>query len=293
MKNLNIKMMTVPLKSFSSILIILTIIGMCLIIYIKYYEKKAIYFPSPFIEVKPKDIGLDYQDIYFLTSDGVKLNAWFIEAENPIATILFLHGNAGNISHRIKLIQLFVKEGFSFFIFDWRGYGKSKGRPSEEGLYKDALASYEYLTKKLNILPNKIVIYGKSLGANIACDLATKVDKSLLIIDSGFSSAQDMAKIVFPFIPSFLVRWAITVKFDALSKIKEIAFPKLIIHSKDDETIPFNQGEKLFREAKEPKEFFVVRGSHNQAIFNNPEVFISRIKTFVLNYSNKDPINLK
>jgi len=280
-------MLVVILKSLGFVLIIILIIGGLLSAYIKYYEKKAIYFPSPFIEVKPKDIGLEYQDIYFLTSDGVKLNAWFIEAENPVATILFLHGNAGNISQRIELIELLVKESFNFFIFDWRGYGKSQGFPSEKGLYKDALASYEYLTKKLGISPEKIVIYGKSLGANIACDLATKINKGFLIIDSGFSSAQDMAKVVFPFIPSFLVRWVISVKFDALSKIKEIALPKLIIHSKDDEIVPFEQGEKLFREAKEPKEFFVARGSHNQAIFNNPELFISRIKTFVLNYSNK------
>lgn len=250
--------------------------------YLKYYEKRGIYFPTKEIEFTPSDINLRYEDIYFMTKDKVELNGWFIPAINPRATLLYCHGNAGNISHRLQILEIFNKLNLNVFIFDYRGYGKSKGKPSEEGLYSDADAAYEELRTRDDVRKDKIIVYGKSIGANVGIDLASKREVACLIAQGGFSSGYDMGKRIFPFLP--LVRWIISVKFDAVEKIKNIKVPKLIIHSVDDELIPFELGRKIFEAAPEPKEFYQMRGSHNEAILMAKEEYGQRIDTFLEKY---------
>ena len=269
------------------ILIVFILFIVFLIFYLKYYEKKGIYFPASYIEFTPSDFNLAYDDVYFLTSDGFKLNGWFIKASKPIATILFCHGNAGNISHRIEFIKMFNEAGFDVFIFDYRGYGKSEGTPSEKGLYIDALASYKYLVDEKKVSPDSIVVYGESIGGNVAIDLASKVKAGSLISYASFTSAIDMGKRLFPFIPRCFLKLIASVKFDAGSKIKNIQIPKLIMHSKDDEIVPFALGEKLFKDASPPKEFYTMEGGHNEAIFIDPEGFTNKIKEFVLDKSRR------
>jgi len=254
-----------------------------LILYLKYYEKKGIYFPVRKIHLTPKEIGLEFEDVYFFSSDGVKLNGWYIPAKETRATVLFCHGNAGNISHRIDVIYLFYKLGLSVFIFDYRGYGRSQGRPTEEGLYLDAEAAHKYLIKSRNLNEGSIVVYGKSIGANVAVELCSKVKIAALISESAFTSALEMGKKLFPFLP---LKWIISIKFDALSKIKNITVPKLIIHSEDDKIIPFRHGRKLFEAALEPKEFYPMRGGHNDAIFLASEDFVSKIDAFIQKHLN-------
>ncbi len=248
------------------------------ILYLKYYEKKGIYFPEKNIVLTPGEIGLEFEDVYFLSSDGIKLNGWYIPAGESRATVLFCHGNAGNISHRLETIDVFCGIGLDVFIFDYRGYGKSQGSPTEEGLYLDAQAAYTYLIDKRSLNQGSIVVYGKSLGANVAVELCSRVKPAALISESAFTSALAMGKKLFPFIP---VKWLITIKYDALSKIKDIIFPKLIIHSEDDEIIPFHHGRKLFEAAPEPKEFYPMRGGHNDAIFQAKGDFAQKIDTFL------------
>lgn len=255
-----------------------------LILYLKYYEKRGIYFPLKNIILTPKEMGLDFEDVYFSSSDGIRLNGWYIPAKDSRATVLFCHGNAGNISHRIEVIYLFCKLGLSVFIFDYRGYGRSQGSPSEEGLYRDAEAAYKYLIEKRNLRQESIVVYGKSIGANVAVELCSKVRPAALISESAFTSALDMGKKLFPFLP---IKWFISIKYDALSKIKDITVPKLIIHSKDDRIIPFKQGRKLFEEAPEPKEFYPMRGGHNEALFLAKEDFVNKIDLFLQKYMTK------
>jgi len=139
-----------------------------LILYLKYYEKKGIYFPVRKIHLTPREVGLEFEDVYFFSSDGIKLNGWYVPAKEARATVLFCHGNAGNISHRIDVIYLFSKLGLNVFIFDYRGYGRSQGSPSEDGLYLDAQAAYKYLIEKRNLNESSVVVYGKSIGANVA-----------------------------------------------------------------------------------------------------------------------------
>ena len=257
-----------------AIAIALLLIWACM----RYLERRSIYYPARKLESTPAAVGLDYEDVFFEASDGIRLNGWFIPARGAEALLLFCHGNAGNISHRLEIIEIFNKIGLNVFIFDYRGYGKSEGRPSEKGTYLDAMAAYDYLISRQT---HPIVIYGKSLGAVIAVDLAQKVKAAALIIESAFTSTLDMASEIYPFLP---VRFMVRMKYGALSKIKNIDVPKLIIHSKDDEIIPFRHGQRLFEAANEPKEFYQMRGGHNEATLMAPDEFGSKIEAFLRKY---------
>jgi len=173
--------------------------------------------------------------------------------------------------------------GLNVFIFDYRGYGRSQGSPSEDGLYRDAQSAYKYLIEKRNLKEESIVVYGKSIGANVAVELCSKIRPAALISESAFTSALEMGKKLFPFLP---LKWLISIKFDALSKIKNITVPKLIIHSEDDRIIPFKHGRKLFEAAPEPKEFYPMRGGHNEALFLARKDFISKVDDFFKKYLN-------
>ena len=257
------------------------IFSIFIFVYLRYFEKKGIYYPSKDIVLSPADVDIKYEDIFFETEDGLRLNAWFIPTENPRGILLFCHGNAGNISHRIEIIEIFNKLNLDVFIFDYRGYGRSQGNPTEQGLYQDAQAAYKYLLSRRDVDKEAIVIYGKSIGANVAIELASKVNAAILISESGFTSAYDMGKKLFPYLP---IKWIITTKFDALEKIKNITIPKLIIHSKDDEIIPFKLGRRLFESAPGPKEFYQMQGTHNEAIFMAREEYSLRLDRFLSKY---------
>jgi len=229
------------------------------------------------IESVPADAGLSYEDVYLDTEDGVRLNAWWIPEKDSRFTILFCHGNGGNISHRIEKISILNKLGLSVFIFDYRGYGRSSGRPSEQGLYRDARAAYDYLVSERKISPSRILLYGESLGGAVAIELAGKRGAGALITEATFSSTKDVARVVYPLLPAFLI----SSKFDAARKIKGIAIPKLIIHSQNDEIVPFNQSIKLFKASPDPKSHLVLIGSHNTCFLDSKDLYVSGIKDFL------------
>lgn len=244
---------------------------------IRYIEKHSIYFPMKEMSITPEEIGLPYEDIYFETPDNKKLNGWFVPHDNAKFTILFVHGNAGNISHRLEKILIFHNLGHNIFIFDYRGYGKSNGSPSEAGLYKDAEAAYNYLINERKIPEDNIILYGESIGGAVIIDLANKVKVRALITEEVFTSVKDMAKIAYPFLPYFIF----SSRFDSIPKIKGVKCPKLMIHSIDDEIVPFRLGEKLFNAANPPKTFLKIRGSHNTAFLDSEEQFKEGIKAFL------------
>ncbi len=245
--------------------------------FIRYLEKKSLYFPLRAIEATPEGIGLPYEDVSITTQDGIKIAGWFIPAESPRLTIIFCHGNGGNISHRLEKIEIFNKLNLNVLIFDYRGYGLSKGSPSENGLYLDAEAVYDYLVNEKKIFPQKIIAYGESLGGAVAVDMAGRHDLAGIIIEGGFTSVKDVAKKYLPFIPAFVYK----SRFDSLEKIKDIKSPKLIFHSVDDEIIPFTLGEKLFHGAAAPKKFARINGGHNDAFLVSQDVFVKEIDEFV------------
>ena len=264
-------------RQFSCLIIFVAL----LFIYTHFLERKALYYPSRKIEFSPAELGLRYEDVFFRTADGVELHGWFVPAEGAVVTILYCHGNAGNISHRVEIAKMFNERKMNFFIFDYRGFGKSKGWPTEKGTYLDAQAAYDYLVGRQDIDRNRIVIFGKSLGAAIAIDLASKVKVAALISESSFTSTRDMARAIYPLLSFWFF---LGHNYNAYTRIAKIDAPKLIIHSRDDEIVPFSQGQRLFAKAKPPKEFYVMRGGHNDAFYIYNAECMQKISDFLKRY---------
>jgi fermentation-respiration switch protein FrsA (DUF1100 family) len=249
------------------LLILLAIIGF--ILWLIWNEPRMLYHPSRTIEQTPEQVGLRYENINLTTSDGVNINGWFLPGENlgedghtTRLTVLFFHGNAGNISHRLEKIGIFRDLGVDTFIIDYRGYGRSEGKPSEQGTYHDAQTAYEYLTQQRKLAPRSIVAYGESLGCAIAADLASKVEVRGLVLEEGFTSTGDVGQGMFPFLP---VRRLIRNKYDTISKVPSIHVPLLILHSREDTLINFSHAQRLFAAANDPKQLVELHGGHNDA----------------------------
>ena len=269
----------------TKILIYSVLILLCLLIYVRFLEATTVFLPSKKINASPKDIGLDYEDIYLSTRDHLKINGWFVKAADGNSaqpTFIFFHGNAGNIGDRLEKIRLFHSLGVHVFIIDYRGYGRSEGSSSEQTMYDDAMAAFDYLVSRNDIAVDKIFAYGESLGGTAAVDLATRRPLKGIILDSTLTSAAEMGKIIFPMAPSFLL----SLKMDSLSKIKTLSMPKLIIHSPLDETIPFAMGKKLYTAAPEPKEFLETEGGHNDGFEASRAKFLKGIGDFLKRYAN-------
>ena len=222
--------------------------------------------PGRALTATPGDAGFAYQDVSITTSDGVRLHGWFVAAKQAKATVLFLHGNAGNISHRLDSIAIFRELGLDVFIIDYRGYGQSEGKPSEQGTYLDARAAWEYLVNDREIAPKKIVIFGRSLGGAVASWLAAQTTPGAVILESTFTSAPDMAHRLYPFLP---VRLMTRLKYSVKENVKRLSSPLLVVHSRQDEVIPFDMGESIFAAAPEPKQMLVITGDHSGGFLLN------------------------
>ncbi len=263
---------TYPLK----IAVVTVFLIVLFFFFIRFMEKKSLYFPLQKIEVTPQDIGLEYEEVFITTADRVRISGWYIPSRSPRATVLFSHGNGGNISHRLEKIRIFNDLDVNVFIFDYRGYGMSKGSPSENGLYLDAEAAYRYLLNEKNIPPERIIGYGESLGGAVVIDLASRHALGGIIVEGSFPSIRDMARRYFPFIPGFVYKSS----FDSSRKIKDVTVPKLHLHSMNDEIVPFALGKKLFDHAPEPKEFAALQGGHNDSFLVSRDLFIEKIDSF-------------
>jgi fermentation-respiration switch protein FrsA (DUF1100 family) len=241
-------------------------------------QSSMIFFPYAHLEQTPGDWGLQYQDVNLTTSDGIQLHGWYIPHADSSKVLLFFHGNAGNISHRGASIEIFHRLGLNVFIIDYRGYGKSQGDPDEAGLYRDADAAWQYLTQQIGIDKDKIIIFGRSLGGAVATRLAAEVHPAALILESTFSSARDMAKSLFPIIYRLLI---FRYRFNSMSTIKQINCPLLVMHSPDDEIIPFHVGEKLYNAANEPKRLIKMKGDHNNGFLLSQPAYEQSLRTFI------------
>jgi len=226
---------------------------------VRYLETMGVFFPNRVMSIDPSVMDLPWEDIYFKTKDGITLNGWYFIRPGAKSTLVFAHGNAGNMSDRLFKIKFFYNLGLNVFIFDYRGYGKSEGKPSESGVYLDAQGAYDYLQSRPDVNMNSIILYGASIGGAVVIDLATCRNAALLVVESSISNAKDMAQILYPFVPSFFL----SLKFDSLNKVKALKIPKLFIHSPEDEVVPYWVGQKLFEAASEPKVFLKIHGGHN------------------------------
>lgn len=259
------------------IILLITAALILLFIFIRFIEKKSLYYPLKKIEATPRDIGLDYEEVFITTKDSVLISGWYIPSGSPGGTFLFSHGNGGNISHRLEKIKMFNDLHVNVLIFDYRGYGMSKGSPSEEGIYLDAEAVYDYLVNEKKVPPQKIIGYGESLGGTVMVDLAVKHEMGGVIIEGSFTSIKDMAKKHFPFIPAFVYKTA----FNAQEKIGSVKAPTLHLHSSADEIVPYELGRRLFDSAPGLKEFVPLQGGHNDSFLISRDLFIEKIDEFI------------
>ncbi|MBS1272511.1 MAG: hypothetical protein MAGBODY4_01657 [Candidatus Marinimicrobia bacterium] len=256
--------------------------GLVALIYL--FQNRFIYHPESRIWRTPADVGLEYERVEFSASDGVQLSGWFIPHEEARAVMLYFHGNAGNLADRVEFLSLLHTLNISIFGIDFRGYGESEGTPTPRGTLKDAEAAWEYLVEKRDIPPDRIVIYGRSLGGTIASWLATRHEPKALILGSTFTSAADMAKEMFPFIP---VDFLINIPYKTREYLQQIHCPVLISHSTQDDVVPFYHGEELFQVANEPKEFLELRGAHDDVVFTSRETYIQGMGAFLSKYAEQ------
>jgi len=228
----------------------------------------------------PATIGLEHEQLRIPTGDGIELSAWLVPARPDRALLLFFHGNAGNISHRLESIELFQRLGLSVLIVDYRGYGRSGGSASEAGTYRDAEATWRFAVDHLGRRPDDIVVFGRSLGAAVAARLAQTTPKppAALILESAFTSAPDMAQRAYPFLPA---RWLTRFRYDTRDYVANASCPILVIHSKQDEIVPFSLGRSVFAAAPEPKRFLALGGGHNTGFLESSTDYTQGLDAFL------------
>jgi fermentation-respiration switch protein FrsA (DUF1100 family) len=235
-----------------------------------FMQSKFVYCPIRELPYTPAELNLDFENVYFRTSDKLQLHGWFVPAPDSTLTVLYCHGNGGNIMFYLDTVNLLNQSGLNCFIFDYRGYGQSRGKPSEAGTYLDARAAFRWLTKNKKIPREQIIIFGWSLGSPVAAYLAGKSIPRGLVLEGAFTSYRDIGSCYYPYIP---VRWFARFDYPTIDFIRKVRCPVMIIHSREDETIPFEMGLELYDAANEPKEFVEIHGAHNEAFLTSAETY--------------------
>jgi fermentation-respiration switch protein FrsA (DUF1100 family) len=237
--------------------------------------------PGRALTATPGDAGMAFEDVQFAAGDGTRLHGWYIPADAPRGTVLFFHGNAGNISHRLDSIAIFHALGLDVFIFDYRGYGRSAGRPGESGTYQDARGAWDYLVGERGIDPRGIVIFGRSLGGAVGAWLAAREQPAAVILESCFSSAEDMARRLYPFMPVKLIT---RLHYPVVEYAAGFRNPLLVVHSRDDEIIPFRMGQAIHAAAPGPKALLEIHGDHNNGFIMSQDRYVPALDTFISRY---------
>ena len=252
-----------------------------LLFLLRRFEQLQVYHPNRTLAATGAELGRPWESVRFGAADGVELNAWYFPATNnaPQSGRVFLlcHGNAGNISHRLDQYSLLLELGAAVFAFDYRGYGQSQGRPSEEGTYRDAHAAYQWLRAK-GFAAQQIVVLGESLGGGVASELACREPIGALILQSTFTSVADLGAELFPWLP---VRWLGRIKYDTANRLPQLRVPLLVLHSRADTLIPFHHAERNFRRANEPKRLVELNGDHNETLLAGRDGCQTAIKEFL------------
>ena len=252
--------------------------ALALVIFIA--QPGLIYYPEPGrnIIAAPDYVGLAYEPVEISTTDGEILQGWFVPAPAAKGTVLFFHGNAGNISHRMEYLLMFHRLGYNTFIFDYRGYGQSSGSPSESGTYLDAQSAWRYLTETKSVPPARIVLFGESLGGAVAAWLAMNEKPGALVLASVFTSVPDMAAKIYPFLP---VRLLSRFDYNTIEYLRSVTCPVFVAHSSQDDIVPFAHGRALYQAAPEPKQFLELQGGHNSGFIFMQEDWMKALGEFI------------
>ncbi|MHB2017322.1 MAG: alpha/beta hydrolase [Candidatus Xenobia bacterium] len=248
-------------------------VALCTLVYCK--QAALLYFPEPDTSARPP---VAFTALTLKTPDGVSIDAWAVPGEASAPWVLFCHGNAGNISGRVDTVMTLHEMGVNLVMFDYRGYGRSSGTPTEAGLYADAMTCYQWLTETQHVAPQRIVVFGESLGGGVATGLAAQVAVGGLVLQSTFTSVPDVGVRVYPLLP---VRLLARDRFPSLARIGSIKCPKLIMHSPQDDTIPFDMGRQLYEAAGEPRTFVELTGGHNWPLSEQAPKVRESLKAFL------------
>jgi fermentation-respiration switch protein FrsA (DUF1100 family) len=230
------------------------------------FEHSQVYHPSREVDYPPEEVGHPWEDVWLSTAEGIRLHGWFFKAAETSArrrlAVLFCHGNGGNISSRPGYYRELMRTGVNLLTFDYRGYGRSEGRVSEDGTYTDAMTALAWLQSR-GFPPSHVVAWGESLGGGIASEVARRAPVAGLALQSSFTSIPDLGAELFPWLP---VRWIGRIRYDTINRLPRLSCPVLVMHSRADEIIPFHHGERNFAAAREPKLFCEIGGTHVGAL---------------------------
>lgn len=261
------------------LIVIVVLAGLVVLARVIRLEDAFIYFPDHQTYTTPAEFGLAYEEVRF--GEEGRLHGWYVPGRTDVI-ILWFHGNASNLSHpgRVEFIKLLHDRlGVGFFIFDYRGYGQSSGKPSEEGLYQDARDALAYLHSRDDVNPDRIVYYGRSLGGAVASHLATEEAPYRLILESSFTSTPDMARVQFPLLPLGPLLYT---RYSSREHLASVHAPVLIIHGDRDRTVPPQHADKLHTIANEPKQLYIVRGAdHNDVHYAGGEPYLEVFAEFL------------
>lgn len=270
------------MRMLSSLVLVVSALFLGLMLLLFVFQEKMVFFPGKRLSDTPETAGLHYEDVYLVTDDDIKIHGWYVPHPDAQATLLFFHGNAGNLSHRLESISIFHDIGLAVFIIDYRGYGRSEGRPTERGTYRDAIAAWNYLVGERRLRPDEIIVFGRSLGGAVAAALAAKVTPAAVILESTFTSIKDMGKHYYPYLP---VSWISRIHYPVDKYITSFKCPVLVIHSDQDEVVPARLGQRLFDSAPEPKMFLPVSGDHNNGFLLSRDAYVKGIQRFLQTYN--------
>ena len=263
-----------------SILTIATSIYVLLVLMLYLFQGRMVFLsnlPDRALIASPADIDLGYENVSLTTSDNERLHGWYVPAANPKGVLLFFHGNAGNISHRLDSIRIFHDLDLDTLIIDYRGYGQSTGKTSEQGTYLDAQAAWDYLVNSRRIPADRIIVFGRSLGGAIGTWLGAQNTPAAVIIESSFSSGVDMARRFYPFLPARLIT---RLRYPVVDYAGRLSCPVLVVHSRQDEIIPFAMGQAIYDAVKQNKSFLELRGDHNNGFMISQKDYVTALKVF-------------
>ena len=269
-------------KKLLTMVLVAVAAGMLLVVVaLRLIENQLVYFPPRYPEgfPPPETYKSEVEDVWLLTADGVRINAFYRSNPASKQVLLWFHGNAENIGYGLEHLRALAKTGANILAVDYRGYGKSEGKPDEAGVYHDADAAYDYLIKQRHFRAQDIIIYGHSLGGAVAVNLASRRPCGGLIVESSFTSARAIVRRMFG-IP--LIACVVKSHFDSQQLIRNVHAPILIVHGTRDEVIPFAMGQQLFAAAPEPKSFYPIEGAgHNNLMEVGGEGYLALLKGFV------------